>query len=78
MASHYELHPAALGEAADRNAFTDRLLEGTRLRDFLSSDPENRQQHQAKADLMLVLDRAWEAAKAAQAAAWATGGLAHA
>lgn len=63
MPSWYEQHPAAFDEAAAQRAFQDQLLDGTILRDFLSSDPENAHQSRAHADLRLIIDRAWNEAK---------------
>lgn len=67
MASYYDENPEAFSEAVRRKDFQDRLLEGTGLRLFISSDPENKVQEQAKADLQIIIDRAWTAMQQAAA-----------
>lgn len=74
MPSFYDGDPAAFEEAVDRNQFTGRLLEGTRLADFMASDPEDHAQATAKGDLNLVLERAWQEHRRARADAFASGG----
>lgn len=61
MASFYEENPEAFAEAARRKAFQDQLLDGTGLQMIVGSDPENPMQARAKAEILLLVERAWRA-----------------